>query len=407
MEFLNYCRKWYMKFLSLVAGTGAVFLVFYIVGCHDLNFSSIPDFDCEAELEVEGVSCPDLEMDANIYDLYDEEGNNIKDRGEGDKGGEGGDKHSTLSKPKPTTVIRVTLGRINVLFVVDNSNSMVPELRSIANQFDSFLNDIRKTDYHVAIITTDTANDKGRFLLFPNGQKFLSNPDKSSSVHSQNVRFFQETVTVPVGSNDDERGIYALTQALDDSSHSAFFKKHSLFMVIIVSDEDERGYGGRVPEGMIDVHGEVKPLEPRDLPDTFFRKVWSTNEYSLVSVHSIIVPPDDHSCKSQSGGIEGRIYAEASNPSDEIMRRYGNIRKGHVGSICSTNYSGQLGPIADTLLNVPPIPLPCFPVRSSVFLQVEGGRVNFRVEGRKVIIEDQVSFGSEARVAFRCDKNRK
>ena len=405
MKFLNYCGKWYMKYLTLIVFTVAGFLFFYIVGCQDLDFSSIPDFDCEAELDVEGVSCMDPEMNAT---LYDEDGNPIEEDGGRTGNNNNNDDErdvedtsgNTRQRPyRPNTVINTTLGKINILFVVDNSGSMTEELRSIATQFTSFLEDIKKTDYRIAIITTDWINDRGQFLPFPNGQKFLSNPAGNSSVHSQNVNYFQQVVKRPVGDNDDERGIYALNMALDNSSHSDFFRPHSLFMVIIVSDEDERSYGGKVPEGYF---GEVPPLESYDLPDTFFRKVSHHNKYSIVEVHSIIIPPGKKRCP----GVEGRIYAQASKPSNAILARYGNIRKGHVGSICSSNYSGQLGPIADTLLNVTPIPLPCFPIRESVSLQVEGRTVNFRLEDRKVIVEDQVSFGSNARVSFRCDKSR-
>ena len=398
-----------MKFLTVAVFTVAGFLVFYIVGCQDLDFSSIPPVSCEPGLTVEGYACgvePELEAT-----LYDEEGNPMKGASSGSDGGDGDpndpdddddddgdDRRRTL---RPNSSINTILGKINILFVVDNSPSMTEELRSIANQFTSFLDDIKKTDYHIAIITTDMKNDRGRFLLFPNGQKFLSNPSGDSSVHNQNVGYFQQVVKRPVGNNDDERGIYALNAALDNSSHSDFFRPHSLFMVIIVSDEDERSFGGKVPKGC---YGEVLPLETYDLPETFFRKVSHHNQFSIVEVHSIITPEGNYPCNSKQ--IYGSVYASASNPSDAIMARYGNIRRGHIGSIRATNYSSQLGPIADTLLNVSPIPLPCFPVAGSVYLQVEGRRVNFRVEDRKVIIEDQVSFGSKARVAFRCDRSR-
>ena len=58
------------------------------------------------------------------------------------------------------------------------------------------------------------------------------------------------------------------------------------------------------------------------------------------------------------------------------------------------------------LLSTPPIPLPCFPVVRSVYLKVDGRNVKFRVEGRQVIVVDQVSFGASARVAFRCRPNQ-
>lgn len=389
MKFLTYCGRWYMKFLTLVTFTGAGFLVFYIVGCQDLNFNSIPIFECE-ELNVEGVSCIDPELGAtlsDLSDLYDKDGNPV---------GSDGNESNHL---RPNTVMDITLGKINILFVVDNSASMTEELESIAHQFTEFLGSIKETDYRIAIITTDWENDKGQFLLFPNNQKFLSNPNGDSSIHNKNVGYFQQVVKRPVGDNEDERGIYALNMALDNAGHSDFFRKKSLFMVIIVSDEDERSWGGKRPEGC--PYGKIELLETYDLPETFFRKVSHHNPLSIVEVHSIITPEGKYPCDGDQ--VHGRIYAQASNPSDDILRRYGNIRRGHVGSIRETNYSSQLGPIADTLLNVSPIPLHCFPVGERVFLQVEGRRVNFRLEGRQVVIEDQVSFGSKARVAYRCD----
>ena len=148
-------------------------------------------------------------------------------------------------------------------------------------------------------------------------------------------------------------------------------------------------------------------LEEDDLPETFFRKVSVKNRYSSVAVHSIIVPPGDMSCAKQAGGVDGTIYAQASNPSPEILNKYGNIRRGHVGSICSGNYSSQLGPIADTLVDVPPFTLPCFSSKDYISVKVGNrDKINFKVKGRRVLIEDRVSFDTKVKVSFRCLKKR-
>ena len=430
-----------VKFLTIAVLFCAGFLVYIIIGCQELHFEAIPEFDCSEEADVEGVSCLDPELSADIFDEDEwEEGEDTDGDGDGDRDGtdsdrdgdrdrdgtdsdRDGDRNGTGTgrdgdrdgtdtdanddaEPEErdisysrATAITTKLGRINILFVVDNSGSMKEELESIANQFDSFLSSIKKADYRIAITTTDWIEDRGRFLEFPNGEIFLSNPNRHGSKHNENVRLFQETVKRPIGNMDDERGIYSLNMALDNMDHADFFRPHSLFMVIMISDEDERSYGGQVPEGL---YGTVPELEPYDLPETFFRKVSHQIKYSIVSVHSIIVPPGDSACRAQSGGVEGRIYAQLSQPSSEILSKYGNIRSGHIGSVCSSNYSSQLGPIADTLSEVPPVSLPCFP-KGEVFFEVDGRRVGYRVEGRQLIItEDEVSFGAKARIVFRC-----
>ena len=393
----NKIPKKYLRMLTSLGFILAGILTMKMVGCQDMSFQSIPGepnfnrFSCEEQSSsVEGVSCVGAD-----YDGPDLDGDRDGDSYRGEEGEEGAPEGSF----RANTSMKIKLGRINVLFVVDTSASMREELSSIATQFDSFLNDIKKTDYQIAIITADTEQDRGDFLGFDNGELWLSNPDKDSSTHRQNVRDFQAVIQQSVGDLEDERGIYALNMALDNTAHADFFRPHSLLMVIIISDEDERSYGGQLPEGYL---GNVLPLEPYDEPETFFRKVSHQNPYSIVTVHSIIVPPKDSECEEQAGGVKGHVYAQASKPSSKVRRQHGNIRQGHIGSICSTDYSSQLGPIADSLLKPPPISLPCFPIEETVSVRVDRRYVKFNIEGRQLSITKKVPFGSNARVRFSC-----
>ena len=345
------------------------FLVFYIIGCQDIMFEAKRDVNCSSELEVEGAqSCENVGTEA-------------------------------MYSPVLELTFKVPLGRRDILFVVDNSGSMRPELESIAHQFDPFLNSIKDADYQIAIITTDWSSDRGQFLEFGNGQIILSNPQKSDSVHKENVSYFQETIKRPIGNkySHDERGIFALNLALDNAAHSDFWRQHSILQVIIVSDEDERSSGGS-PGG--------KPLESYDLPEVFFRKFSHTQSHSMVTVHSIIIKPGDTQCKSQSGGFEGHIYAQASEPSQDIMNRYKNIVRGHIGSICSTNYSNQLGPISEKV-NVSYLPLRCDPVDGKVSsFTINGEEISNRVEGRKLIVQEKVPFNSVATLTYKCTQQQ-
>ncbi len=463
MKFFYAYKKWYLKFLTLLAVTGAIFVFFYIVGCKDLSFIAQNNVDCSEIIgPTEESACEEEEGFGTVGPTPEEEdgpcgsgaeaGNGCFDVGGGDGNPEGGgsgragdddggrgrdgtrsrdrdgegrgrdrtrsrdddddrsrsrsrsrdDEDEFSGSRKPWIRIRTTVGRIDILFIVDNSQSMKEELASIAHQFDPFLESIEDYDYHIALTTTDWVQDRGQFLVFENNQKFLSNPERARSTHRENVALFQKLVQMPASTTSHERGIYVLNMVLDNMGQSSFFRPHSLFMVIIVSDEDENSFGGRVPEGKI---GTVPPLENYDLPETFFRKVSQQHKFSIVSTHAIIMPPDGadcpDQCKANGKCVEGRIYADLARPSKDLLRQYGNIRKGHIGSICDTNFSSQLGPIANALQESPPIPLPCFPKRR-VYARVNDENVLFRVEGKKIILAEQVHFGADVEVKFRC-----
>ena len=406
MSFLqNFLKKLSGKNLTKTLTLLLVGLLFswvlYITGCQDLLFSSMEVKDC-SELSGLAGCAEDEVITGRIYEPgyfdCDQEGQppcshekNISTTG----------TTGTTSSPpvNPTDfaqVEEIPMNLLDIIFVIDNSNSMTEELASIATQFDSFLNRIQDIDYHIAIITTDI-NDGGDFLFFPNGESFLS---KSSGSHSQNVSYFQQIIQRSPGTNDDERGIYALNMALDQSAHSSFFRKHSTLMAIIVSDEDERSWGGVMPPGY--TFGSVLPLESYDEPEMFFQKVRQQNDLYGVTVHSIIVKPGDSSCQSQSGGAPGTIYAQASHPSQEILDRYSHVQRGTIASICNTNYGSQLGVIANYVLEARPIQLHCTPDPNRIRVRVDSEKVNYRLRGSTVQITDRVSINSTARVVYRC-----
>ena len=274
--------------------------------------------------------------------------------------------------------------------MIDNSSSMNKEQESIANQFDNFLATLSNMDYHIAIITTDP-KQLGNFVPFPNGSLWLSNPSKSGSVHSGNVRYFQRTVRRPVGGYPEE-GIASLNRALEKKDQSDFFRPHSLLVAIIVSDDDEAG-GPK--------HGKYHKTWDNK-PTTFFQKVSDLYPYSLVTVHSIIFKPGDSKSDCPNGDAPGHVYASASHPSQAVMNDYGHILRGYIGSICAPNYSSQLGPIAANMRKRV-FPLPCHPIHSRpTLVKVNGRSANFNVQGRKVFIEDRVPFGAETEVSFYC-----
>ena len=281
-----------------------VYFGFYITGCENDTYFASSTFLCDNS--VQGVSCEEAPLSHE-----DRTGVNQRSSSQNLLEKQSAADMTDFSSGRLIT-IRSRLDKVNILFVIDNSSSMNKEQESIANQFDDFLDTLDDWDYHIAIITTDPDN-LGNFISFPNGELFLSNPKKRRSVHKKNIRYFQRTVRRPVGAYPEE-GIASLNRALEKRSQRDFFRPHSLFLVIIVSDDDEAG-GPHLG----------KSLQSDNQPETFFEKVSDLYPYSVVTVHSIIFEPGDSKSSCPNGDAPGHVYASASRPSRSIMKRYGNI----------------------------------------------------------------------------------
>ena len=346
-----------MRFLFYVV---SICLSFYLINCAPASFSSL-SFVCEEVDSVEGVSCEDsVERDIESPDL----GRLIK----------------TTTK----------LDKIDILFVMDNSGSMKEEQQAMANQFDSFLGDIIEFDYQIAIITTDWKGGKGQFLTFPNEKTILSNPRNKRTVHSKNISLFQQTISPPHTQNaDDEKGLQAVNMALNVEDQKPFFRPHSLFIIIFISDEDNSS----------SKHIESDDYdEDYDEPETLFKRISRKHKFSAIVFHSIISDPDNP-CPNQT---VGKLYAEISNPSRGIRKKYGNILEGEIGSICAPDYGSQLGKIADYTVRNRLLPLSCYPLENSISLQVNGKKEDFTLKGRNLLINSRIPFNSSAEISYRC-----
>jgi hypothetical protein len=307
-------------------------------------------------------------------------------------------------------------GELDMLFVDDNSGSMYPEQVEIANRFPGFLDSIYRLDYRIGIITTDITKNGGGLLTFPNGGKFIANNSrKIDTKHSQNVTYFQNTIKRPETltcdssgytncPSGDERGIYALNLAMARSDQRGFFRAGGHLAVVILSDEDERSNGGNIPG---------YPLEELDYPISFANRA---NQYlsatKTISVHSIIIRPGDSGCwsiqNSQNGvkGYYGYSYAALAQPNN-ALKAAANIVDGVMGSICSNNYTTELGNISAKLNQyVQDIQLPCKPDQNLVTITLDPApqvQTTYTIDvDNRLHLSPAVQAGTKVNLQFKC-----
>lgn len=342
---------------------------------------------------------------------------------------------------RPNWSYKVKPGKVDILFVVDNSSSMHEEHLNIAGQFDDFMDDIKDLDYRIAMTTVDISSSPcnagrdyqdGRFIDFEDNSIFLHNSEEDRADrrrrHRENVEFFKKAIVreetkncnlkeeldrdgCPIDPGDcptDERAICALNKAFDRRQNLSFFREEPdvHLMMVILSDEDERGSQDSIhnkSKGRYDYH-----FEPCDEADNFYMNVYNRiNPNKHYSIHAIVIPPGDSDClESQKsdygGGAYGEKYAEFAQPSRNFYDRHPGLREGSVLSICDRSYSSQLGNLSNYLHRPQPVTIPCVVERAFVKEDSSGDEVRHSIDGKKIVIEEDVSLDSKLTVHAWC-----
>jgi hypothetical protein len=287
--------------------------------------------------------------------------------------------------------------KVDILFVVDNSGTMIQEQQHIAYRFPGFIQSINNLNWRIAIATTDNL-PAGVYSDFNGGEyrdgKLVPFRLSSNSVQANTYfieknmpnaqSLFQRTIQRPESLqcvnqpwncpqivSGDERGILTAIKQILNPNPTAFMRADAQLHIIFIADEDERSNGGGFP-GM--------PIEANDKPETLVNYLKATGK--RFQVHSIInVPP--HIANGYINyietGFQSCVQSQINNTSGQeyLGCHYAlatALTGGVVGSIASTNYTDILAQISysihDTSLSQ--IQFNCMP-RQVVITPVEGG----------------------------------
>jgi len=202
----------------------------------------------------------------------------------------------------------------DILFVIDNSGSMVGEQLQLGGSFGAFTSEIEDAfgdDYRIAVVTTgvespgcppcggtypsscmNETGESGRFqnrlghndgtILDPNFS-FTTDPNCPAVMSAAQKSCFYDTASergiALVGTNGCgyERGLEPVRLALSElQAGQPFLRENATLAIIIVSDEEDCGRVGDVTEGISNVGGDIcyyssngrDPEERTNEPDT-------------------------------------------------------------------------------------------------------------------------------------------
>lgn len=145
-----------------------------------------------------------------------------------------------LSTPVVTDrVVQVTVPSVDVLFVIDNSGSMIEEQDALKASFAKFMNYFMGSglDWHVGVVSTDMVDNSHRGRLREaDGVRYL---DSSSATP---VETFKKMASMGTDGSWDEKGraaAWAALVLLNDSYNAGFYRDEANLSIVVISDEDD------------------------------------------------------------------------------------------------------------------------------------------------------------------------
>lgn len=311
-----------------------------------------------------------------------------------------------------TKTVSVLDNQLDILLVIDDSNSMLADNQRLAQRLQSFVSDLTTAgfDWQMCITLTraQQLTDNNLDLYWGASRFWVGNslsPQWILKPNSGNIaQIFSDTIN-QIGAGwagtDDERAIKAAYWHLWNgdpaaAGNSGCYRPEAGLSVIILSDEDERSVGGDPLEQHYE--SELKPLEDDDLPSVYLAALQSTfGPLKRHTVNSIIVKPKDNVCMiaQDSEGSKshfGKHYSELSQ-----------MTGGFVGNICDSDYSQNLKYFKERIVSeMASLPLECNPLGPVQVTVHPEMAFSTSIEGSQLKFTPSITAGKTITANYQC-----
>lgn len=286
--------------------------------------------------------------------------------------------HSWVIEKKPVQAVEELITspgsnhKADILIVMDNSQSMSQEYNDIRRNFNNFTELLSGLDWQLALTSTDARGSK----KWESGKLSLRIDKNTSSADSRLIRALQN---IEEGSAFEE-GIKSSYLAVTRTENQNFYRKDAALILLIVSDEDERGRGAK--------------LKTENMPENLIATVKKQlGENKVFVAHTVVYQPDDSSCRNAQ--YKGHTYAKLSN-----------LTGGLRASICGRSYVSQLQDFASAVpgTDLKHI-LKCVPIDGQVSLNIQPTppvNVKVAVSGNQLTLLPAPPKGSRIQLNYEC-----
>ncbi|WP_413558263.1 hypothetical protein [Bdellovibrio sp. HCB209] len=310
-----------------------------------------------------------------------------------------------------SSVVKAGNKQVDFLLVMDDSNSMLADLKKLAASMNAFMMSLESSqiDWQMCLTTTRALADSqgvyhwGMPLTWAQYSPAVGTSPwvlKKGTADMHNI--FNATVDslqIGGGASGDERGIKS-TYASFQNVGSGCYRDGAAKSVILISDEDERSVGGDASKVKAkDNPTAYQPLEADDQPANLVALTKTVfGEDVRFTFNSIIVKPGDVTCEATqdldtSPSHMGYVYNQLSTLTD-----------GGVGSICEANFADNLNTFKDKIINsLSQISLECDPDQQTLSVAVDGQIItNYSVSGNVLHFAAPLTEGTKLDLSYDC-----
>lgn len=344
-----------------------------------------------------------------------------------------------------TQTFKVGAGKVDILFVNDNSASMSVNQSKLAQRFAGFIEnlDSRGIDYNVAITTTDlNARQSAPLVTFSNGQTVLKRSDtnrvslfNSGIVRTETAQCeqfiksayytygaaFNQTAYYANNYNancpsNDERGIFNAYNVISNNT-SSFIRQDANLNVIVISNEDVRSglYQNAQYSSQFALADQDKGTQLSSMINSKYPgKYWEFN--SIITKESTCANQQQQSFVANNGqpikdaagnyvvgSNIGYEYAALSMSASRTVDGQATAR-GKVLSICDSDYSSHFSNIAANIADSARLlTLRCTPTEAPVVTDTAGNAVYvpYSWNGNQIVFQ-KGSEGIQLNIKYRC-----
>ncbi|MCB9686194.1 MAG: VWA domain-containing protein [Alphaproteobacteria bacterium] len=234
---------------------------------------------------------------------------------------------SFLYQSTVDTFVQTPNDEVDILFVVDDSNSMAEEQAALADAFTDFIAEIENANskFQIGVVTTSADTDDPRVGELIGSPPFLTADDDY-------VSKFKSRVQVGVEGSDKEKGLAAAAAALSPErlagTNAGFIRPDANLLVAVVSDEEDCSDDG-VLDGYDSDACYTNPEFLAPVGEYLDAIVDAKNgRADLVSFGAIISPASDSACDTAYPAVRYALGAHELG--------------GMVGNICQPDWSDML-----------------------------------------------------------------
>ena len=264
-------------------------------------------------------------------------------------------------------VMKQSDGIVDILWVIDDSGSMVNERQRLIANFDRFLQELLTLRVSFQMGVTS--------IVYSDGGRLRGNPKIITNQTADPRRVFENNTRFPASRSRWEQGLKMTELALsspnidDKGPNEGFVRANAALAIIVVTNEDDFSFG------------------PTDSYARIFRRLKGKGNENLVSF-SVIGGTTPNGCTPPG---ESGLYGSLAEPAfryAEVAAKTGGI----VGSICDSSFEQTLLRIAQALNTLRRVfPLTLRPTVGTVRVTVVDGM-------QATVIDDDPVAGYQYRV---------